>query len=636
MKEQFLYIVFTAFFALSMFGWGLLVATKTMFRGQFSLTVTFGMAVTVAMGGLLNVFGLAYGQVLNTWLLLGALGAVFYVSRNGFSGNSCRRVPFVCCLLFLFLLLVLLSVWQLTPMFFNISDDYQKYFVQPIKMLSTGSMFGSPLAALGKEIFGGQGFFQAFFVNVFGLKAINVFDSVMCVMLVVAMLLERGLKGGRCAVAISCSLLLLSVYPHYVNTSSIYSGAVFMVASLIVLDAWFDQLSSSPRSTFSVALTLGLLFSALISLKTSYGVFPLLLFVPWLLVVFFSKPLKSQFYVWLVVPLVVTVFCILPWTYQALSSFDEIRWGSGSVSSRTISEIGLSDFLVSFVASDYGVPPVYFTAPVALVLLVSIIAFLHGKWRALAVVPLMGVLMACVLYFGLLALIAPGVLPYGTVLRYLVPFIVGIVPLVLLLFYERSPWREYKPMVAIFAGLPLLCALPFMPHLITNVVQAKNCGAALAFSEYACSPPHRLYAAGVLEQESKEGVSARDLLRSWQEFVPEGESLVLWVSAPFYADFSRNKIYEVDAAGVSNFWSHVPDTKYFIVEHTGFAVLSMRMWMYSAENSSSYDAAIAKNVLRFRAGMMRAKKRVLFQDDRVVVFKLEQELDLAELLALGG
>jgi len=74
------------------------------------------------------------------------------------------------------------------------------------------------------------------------------------------------------------------------------------------------------------------------------------------------------------------------------------------------------------------------------------------------------------------------------------------------------------------------------------------------------------------------------------------------------------------------------DVRYFVVEHTGFATLSMQMWMDSAANSANYDSAIANRVLRFRSGLMRADKEVLFQDARVIVFRLNQAFDLPALL----
>ena len=636
MKELILYLLFALFFAVSMFGWGALITDRTLFRRYISLSVAIGMAITVFVGGWLNVVGLAFGWMLNAWLFIGVLLGAGQIVRLDLVRRTVVNRAFLFSVFAFFSLLILMVVWQLMPAFYNIGDDYQKYFVHPVKMLTTGSMFGSPLAALGKEVFGGQGFYQAFFINALGLKSINVFDAVFCSMLCVGFLLERGLAKGAVAVAVLCSILMVVIDAHYVNTSAIYSGAVFMMASIVVIEAWFRADGVGAITGRMLGVSLGLLLAALISVKTSFGVFAIALFVPLLVLIAVNASLRQQFVFWLLVPAALTVVFILPWLFQAFDNFEWIRFARLGGSGR-ISEQGFSSFLFSFGRADYGVPAIYYTAMVLALLLCALAALVIPLWRQAVTIPLVLVVTISFIYVGLLALLGPNTLPYGTILRYLVPFFIGVVPLVLLLFYEQSPWRGRSRCLALFCALGAGCALPFVPHAVAGVKQVVTCGAALAFSQYACHPAHRSYASGVLNTSPDDGQSAQGLLSAWQSHVPEGESIVLWVSTPFYADFVRNEIYEVDAAGVSNHWAHVPlGARYFVIEHTGFATLSMRMWMDSAANSADYDSAIANRVLRFRSGLMRADKEVLFQDARVVVFKLNQAFDLPVLLEPQG
>jgi len=632
MKELVLYLLLALLFAVSMFGWGALITSQTVFRRHISLSVVIGMAITVCVGGWLNVVGLAFGWSLNVWLFVGVLLGVVQLVRLDLVRLTVVNRSFLFSVFAFFSLLVLMVVWQLNPAFYNIGDDYQKYFVHPVKMLATGSMFGSPLAALGKEVFGGQGFYQAFFINVLGLKSINVFDAVFCSMLCVGFLLERGLAKGAVGVAVICSILMVVIDAHYVNTSAIYSGAVFMMASIVVIERWFRADGAEAMSRPIIGVSLGLLFAALISVKTSFGVFTIALFVPLLGLLAISRSLRPQFILWLIVPAGATVVFILPWLFQVFDNLEWIRFARLGGSGR-VSESGLADFVFSFGRADYGVPAVYYTSLVIVLGFCALAALLTPLWRRAVFIPIVMVVTLSSIYFGLLAILGPGTLPYGTILRYLVPFFIGIVPFALLLFYERSPWRGRPRSLALFCLLGVGSAVPFVPHAVAGVKQALTCGAALAFSQYACHPAHRSYASGVLDRSSDRAGPAQGLLREWQGHVPEGESIVLWVSTPFFADFVRNEIVEVDAAGVSNHWSHVPsDVRYFVVEHTGFATLSMQMWMDSAANSANYDSAIANRVLRFRSGLMRADKEVLFQDARVIVFRLNQAFDLPALL----
>ena len=56
---------------------------------------------------------------------------------------------------------------QLPPSIYNFHDDYQKYFAYPVRMVETGTVFGSPLSAMGLQTLGAQAFLDGFVVGVF-------------------------------------------------------------------------------------------------------------------------------------------------------------------------------------------------------------------------------------------------------------------------------------------------------------------------------------------------------------------------------------------------------------------------------------------------------------------------------------
>ena len=67
---------------------------------------------------------------------------------------------------------------QLPPSIYNFHDDYQKYFAYPVRMVETGTVFGSPLSAMGLQTLGAQAFLDGFVVAFFPIGYINGVDAV--------------------------------------------------------------------------------------------------------------------------------------------------------------------------------------------------------------------------------------------------------------------------------------------------------------------------------------------------------------------------------------------------------------------------------------------------------------------------
>ena len=121
-------------------------------------------------------------------------------------------------------------------------------------------------------------------------------------------------------------------------------------------------------------------------------------------------------------------------------------------------------------------------------------------------------------------------------------------------------------------GLPLLVAsvpvLAFAPSLRDRVRQALDSGSVLAFSWLAPTPDYLEYNRQVLYGDMRQRVAAA------QAAVPPGEAAVVWMNAPFYLDFRRNRIADVEpGAGLITPWSKMPEAHYFIFEYGGYATV---------------------------------------------------------------
>ena len=194
---SFLENLFFILFGCSMYGWGHIFFLKKL--SNYILThVVIGMGITLFIGGILNNYNLANDIAIK---IIFYLGIIIFLIKIIQSRHLLKNIKLFKNLkkdyyiLILPIILLVVSIFSsINPDAYNYHDDFQKYFVHPIKMLETGSVFGGTLNAIGQQTLGGQAFFQSFFLSFIGLDAINVFDSVFCLTLSVFLLLELVLK----------------------------------------------------------------------------------------------------------------------------------------------------------------------------------------------------------------------------------------------------------------------------------------------------------------------------------------------------------------------------------------------------------------------------------------------------------
>jgi hypothetical protein len=60
--------------------------------------------------------------------------------------------------------------FQLAPSLYNTGDDFQQYFPHAVRMVDTGTLYGSPLNGLGGVTLGAQAFLQGFIIAFFPIR----------------------------------------------------------------------------------------------------------------------------------------------------------------------------------------------------------------------------------------------------------------------------------------------------------------------------------------------------------------------------------------------------------------------------------------------------------------------------------
>ena len=247
-------LFFIAVATLMFLGWGwAFLKILRLERGSWPLTVAVGMAAVVFTGGILNMFRLAYPGALATIAAIGVLLAIFAV-RDGLSIDP----PPLIVAIIIAIVLIFTIATQLPPSVYNYHDDYQKYFAYPVRMVETGTVFGSTLSAMGLQTLGAQAFLDGFVVAFFPIIYVNAVDAVFGLLL--CLLLAAQFTRNQRNVLVMTVVAVLSVVfinPQYVNVSTLFCGSALIMAMAAV---------DEPAS-------LGLLYAALIAMKPIYAVF---------------------------------------------------------------------------------------------------------------------------------------------------------------------------------------------------------------------------------------------------------------------------------------------------------------------------------------------------------------------------
>jgi hypothetical protein len=108
----------------------------------------------------------------------------------------------------------------------------------------------------------------------------------------------------------------------------------------------------------------------------------------------------------------------------------------------------------------------------------------------------------------------------------------------------------------------------FAPGLAGRARQAVKQGSLLAFRA-ATTAPYREYGSVVLHGDQAASVARM------QALVPSGEPFLAWVASPFHLDFSRNRVLDVDVAGLANPWASTPTVRHVLWSYRGPAIRSV-------------------------------------------------------------
>jgi len=494
---------------------------------------------------------------------------------------------------------VFLAYTIASPQTFNVHDDLEKYMSHPTRMLATGTVKGSHFSALGSETFGGQAFLHGFALAHWPIGYVNTVDSVfaflLCLMAVLSVSIRTKLPFWYIPLVV---LVPIFINPQYVNISSLYTASAMII--FLFLGLWMNlEDNKNTLLAWPSLAFLGLSYSSLIALKTFYLLVVSIHFVlVFLGIIYVSYSLRNAIS-WAIRTAFSTLLFSSPWILLYHSNW--ITWLSNisgpqaylldsGFARQTASTINLLSSEKLFFG--FGTTFAHYTATMIVVTLCCLSLFVYKA----AIQPTHGTrtvmgFAACatapILYVVNIFMLAPILTGPSNGLRYLCPIIVVAVPCSLIIAASTvSESMRLKKTKSQFSIIPVLIFSVFATGLVVifyeslaeRARQAFQFGSTLSFSKLVRDPLYLAYNKYAFSSEAKKDIQEAQLV------VPGGRNLAAWTPLAMHLDYRRNKILDIDPAGLANPWLEFPfgrqvgeGVKYFINLDAHYV-----LWQYSS------------------------------------------------------
>jgi hypothetical protein len=485
-------------------------------------------------------------------------------------------------------------------------------------MLETGTVFGSPLSAIGAESLGGIAFVQSCVLLWLPIGAINGADAILGLFLCLAPLFAFGLRhpGLRPVAAVAIASTVI-IDPNRVNISALFLGSAMIMAAVILTGE-----TDAPDGAFAGGkpAAVSLVYAALVALKPTMLVF--------------------------VGPHLAAVACVVAAAQSSPRA--GLRWGAAAIAGTACFLapwvlVHLHHYLAPTVPAG-GAHPALLHGAVNLLGVETAVAGFSGLRSYTILVGALGALAAVCLGFqpappgksagrvaaGIAAGLAvctypvmlfvfPRVVGYADgdefAVRYFIPLALGIFPLALCAASQSIEGRASSLSPAMRLGLSVSLGLAplvaFSGRAVERYRDAVQYGTLQPLIAKAME-----FALGSAKQAD---------IRAQQAKIPPGASLIAWIYEPYFLDYARNTIVDAETAGLSNPWGIVPAADYVLWEYRGYPDLHARA-RYLVDRLPPMNRGRSAPVLEFERRLSEQLRdgTVIFRDEEFVLFRTAQ------------
>jgi hypothetical protein len=570
-------------------GWAFLKVLR-LDRGTWPLTAALGMAAVIFAGGILNLARLAYPSALAALAAIGLLLAIFAL-RDGLSIDP---PPLIVATL-IAIVLVFTIATQLPPSVYNYHDDYQKYFAYPVRMVETGTVFGSPLSAMGLQTLGAQAFLDGFVVAFFPIVYINGVDAVFGLLLCLLLAGQFNPKQKNLlAMTVVAVLSVVFINPQSVNISTLFCGSALIMSMAAVDD---------PAS-------LGLLYAALIAMKPIYAVFIAIHLLSISLIA--GRGIR-----WSLRTALAAAIFLAPWALVHAPNYLAALRTSHPAPTPVPGDIDTEKLnLFSIQPLAYGSTAANYTA---LAIAIAICGFICWRVKPSSMKTVACSVAAVVTLLVFVYLLGPIEYGYQHGLRYYTTVAIGLAPPI---FSSTAQAADRLHCRLQRVWLPLIVAIvplaAFGSSLRARIGTAVSTHSSSSYSWLAKDADYLEYNRQVLTGSERKDV------KTLQSLVPRGETILAWMNTPFYLDYRRNPIVDIDTAGLGVPWAAVPQAKYLMWDYAGFATADEDDYEGRALNAGAgerKDSMITLDFIR-RLNSMVEKSKTIYDDGKIKLIRL--------------
>jgi len=592
----------------ALWGWGRLAFRLAgAVPAPWPVAVAVGLAALLFLGGVANLGHVALPVTLH---LVWGTGVALAASEAWGLRRPAWRRDTLLLLLPAALVLGFLALTHLPPTAYNPHDDIEKYFGHVVRMLQTGTVFGSPLSALGSETLGGMAWLSGVLVQHVPMRWYAAVDGIVGLFLCF-MLVAFGPPADKRSL-LACLLAqaaIVAVPLQLTNAAPFFLGMAVLIALTLLAareEPW----------TLRRALLPGLLCAGLVALKPTFALPAALHALGYAAALAVVRERRREALLVLLGTGAWGALFVAPWFLLHAPHY------LGPWMAEAPRAPWPDPFrLLTFTPMPLGGSPAGYlllAGAVALSALLAAVALGRGAMERRRAALAAAVVASAGAFLIMVVLLGPAGNGTKTHIRYAIPWLVAGWASVLALTWAvpeaggRRRAAAYAPL-----GLAALLMVPMAGELAGRVRQVALAG---TWMSYVALPTVRWHTAYTdLALSPAEGAR----IRRAQAVVPEGAGVVAWVGSPMHLDFRRNRIYETEPAGTAMPWAIWPDVQYVLWQYDGRAVRGRQDYEDWLREGGRNEHRIAEKAYAFTLDLERRARagEILYDDGEVLVFR---------------